>query len=65
MFIPHTIIGDLDSADDDVLNDYGHYGVEIIKDDEQGWLAYNFSYFIQVFLFLINLKSVKWLSTWL
>ena len=35
IFIPHTLIGDLDSADEDLVKEYGHYGVEIISAAEQ------------------------------
>lgn len=35
VFIPHTVIGDLDSADEDLIEEYGHYGVEIINRDDQ------------------------------
>jgi len=35
VFIPHTVIGDLDSADEDLIEEYGHYGVEIINRENQ------------------------------
>lgn len=35
IFIPHTLIGDLDSADEDLIEEYGHYGVEIITKSNQ------------------------------
>ena len=35
LYIPHTVIGDLDSADSDLLTEYDRYGVEIIKEENQ------------------------------
>lgn len=34
-FIPHTIVGDLDSADSEIVADYKAYGVEIIQEKDQ------------------------------
>ena len=35
LYIPHTLIGDLDSADSDLIKEYDRCGVEIIKQDDQ------------------------------
>merc|ERR1712062_297964 len=35
LYIPHTVIGDLDSADSDLLTEYDRYGDEIIKEENQ------------------------------
>jgi thiamine pyrophosphokinase len=35
LYIPHTLIGDLDSADSDLIKEYDKCGVEIIKQDDQ------------------------------
>ena len=54
VFIPHTVIGDLDSADEDLIEEYGHYGVEIInRENQAGRLKLNF--LIKMFILLILL----------
>ena len=58
VFIPHTVIGDLDSADEDLIEEYGHYGVEIInRENQAGRLKLNFLSRCSYFSFYFSFNS--------